>query len=178
MIASIFESIWFIESLAFIALLCNMLGYRQTTMRGYRMLSCIAMVFLSTHFFLLGAYAATIGCGSAFIRNIISLYKTGWSVTIPFIILYLILMCWQFIALGDGPVILLAYAGSIAFTIGTLQFEETNTRMKQVFLTAETLSVVYAILVGSILGTVFNLFNISILCWGLYEKRRIKPTRY
>ena len=142
-------------------------------MQHYRIFSGIAMLLLSTHYFMIGGLAAAIGCGLAVVRNIVSLRYNSWLVTGSFVAINIILMSWQFFYLEDSYNIFLAYAASIIFTIGTLRFTCVN-KMRKAFISAEALSIVYAVLVGSIFGTVYSVLNISIIIWSLWQSANAK----
>ncbi len=156
------------EVIALGALCCNIAGYRQHCMQSFRVYTCFAMALLSTHFFLIDALAASIGCGLAVIRNIVSLRYNNWTITAVFVILNLAPMYWQLVYRDDSWLIVLAYAASIIFTVATLRFNSTSITMRKVFLTAEILSIIYVVLVGSIVGTIYNSFNIIVLLHRLY----------
>ena len=62
------------ESFGALAVLLNFIGYRQNKINHYRFISALALMSVSTHFFLLGAMAAGIGCLLASIRNLIAMH--------------------------------------------------------------------------------------------------------
>ena len=72
-------------------------------------------------------------------------------------------LAYEWFVLEHSWIIFIAYASSLIFTVGSLVIRNTHT-IRKVFLVAETLGLLYAISVGSIFGTVFNVSNlISIL---------------
>ena len=152
------------EAFALSALCFNMLAYKQQSIQRYRLLSGIAMLLLSIHFFRLEAYAASVGCGLAVIRNIVSLRINGWVVTFVFIALNLLFLAYEWFALAHGAEILLAYSVSIIFTVGTFRLSNTD-QIKKLFFGAELLSIIYCIIVSSIFGMFYGLFNAAMIIY-------------
>ena len=67
------------------AMLINFVAYRQTNINRYRLISGLAMICLGTHFLLLDALAAAIGCYLAFFRNLISMRIQTIDVVVVFV---------------------------------------------------------------------------------------------
>lgn len=151
-----------IESLAILALGANIYAYRQHLVQRYRIYSGLAMMLLSLHFFFLEAYAAGIGCGLAMIRNIVALRFNGWLCTGLFLAVNLLCFAYEWFVLHHGSEIIIAYTVSVIFTIGTLRIHQA-TQLKKLFLGAELLSIVYCVIIGSIFGSVYGLFNAAVI---------------
>lgn len=147
------------ESFAVLAMLANFIAYRQKSVNGYRVISGVAMICLGTHFLLLDALAAAIGCYLAFVRNVISLYSQHKHIVILFVMANIVFLLYELFVLNHGPMILLAYTASVIFTVGTFVLTSA-TQMRKVFLLAESLNLVYALWVGSVMGTVGIVINI------------------
>lgn len=128
-------------------------------MRRYLILSGGAMLCLSTHFFLLDAMAAGIGCGLAAIRNAVALKVRGMKILILFLSINIGFFVFEWVVLQHGYLIILAYTSSIIFTAGSIIFTDTAV-MRRWFLFAESIGLVYALLVGSIFGSIFNTVNL------------------
>jgi len=140
-------------------MLINFIGYRQSSVNRYRLISGIAMICLGTHFLLLDALAAAIGCYLAFARNIIAMRTQHVSIVVIFVLLNIAFLLYELLLLGHGPIILLAYTASITFTVGTFLLSSAD-KIRKVFLFAESCNLVYAIYVGSVMGTVGIVINI------------------
>ncbi|AWL11002.1 hypothetical protein HMF8227_00506 [Saliniradius amylolyticus] len=162
----------FAEAFGAVALVVNFIGYRQNEVNRYRLISALGLMCLSTHFFLLDAMAAGIGCGLASIRNIIALrFRYLWLVYF-FVALNLAFFAYEWWWLDHGWPILLAYASSLVFTLGSILIQHTH-RIRQWFILAEGLGLAYALVVGSIFGSIFNISNltsISIKLWQDYRR--------
>lgn len=151
-------------------MLINFVGYRQTTVNRYRLISGVAMICLGTHFLLLDALAAAIGCYLAFIRNIISIQTQHKLVVFIFVAANLAFLFFELLILNHGLMVLLAYSASIIFTVGTFVLT-CATAMRKYFLVAELLNLVYAISVGSVMGTVGILINLFSIVNKLWQER-------
>ena len=163
-----------IEGLAVLALGANIYAYRQNEVQRYRIYSGIAMLLLSLHFFALQAYAAGIGCGLAMIRNAVSLRFNGWLCTSIFIAINIVCFCYEWFILKHGPEILIAYTVSLIFTVGTLRINNAS-QLKKLFFSAELLSIIYCVIVGSIFGGIYGLFNaMVILHWWVIKSKTEK----
>ncbi|GAB3018666.1 YgjV family protein [Bowmanella dokdonensis] len=168
--------IWLAEGFGALALVCNFIAYRQNRVNHYRFISALGLTFLSTHFFLLSAMAAGIGCGLAAIRNLIALrYRPLWLVYF-FVLLHLPFFIYEWWWLNHGWPIILAYVSAIIFTLGSLLLQHTH-RIRQWFILAEGLGLAYALLVGSLFGSLFNISNLSSIGIKLYQDRRPKRAR-
>ena len=169
-----FDSAFLITELfAILALLANMIAYRQQRIKVYRLLSGLAMLLLAVHFFRLEAYAASVGCSLAVIRNLVSLKFNDWLTTSIFVAANLISLSVEWFYLKHGFEIFIAYSASIIFTIGTLRLHRVID-IRRWFTLAESLNLVYAILVGSLFGSVYSALNLLILLvfWVRYYQNR------
>jgi hypothetical protein len=151
-----------------IAVIFNFIGYRQSDINRYRFISAIALLSISIHFFLLGAMAAGVGCMLACIRNIIAIRYRDTPILITFVSANLAFFFYELLWLEHGWLIVIAYASSLIFTIGSISL--TSAKMiRQWFILAEVLGLIYAIMVGSIFGTVFNITNLLSIFYTLFQ---------
>ncbi|MBO1254524.1 YgjV family protein [Alteromonas sp. 5E99-2] len=165
----------FAEALGALALVINFIGYRQNDMNRYRIISAVALAVVSTHFFLLGAMAAGIGCGLASLRNIVALRYRRSEVVLLFVAVNLGFLFYEWFALQHAWIIAIAYTSSLVFTIGSFVLKSA-TRIRQWFILAELLGLTYAILVGSIFGSIFNISNLVSIFIKLKQDYRHKKT--
>ena len=157
------ESAWLITELfAACALLANIVAYRQQQVRGYRIYSGCAMLLLAIHFLRLEAYAAAIGCSLAVVRNVVSLKYNDWLTTGIFVVINLVGLGIEWFYLHHGPEIFIAYTASLIFTVGTLRLENL-VDIRRWFTLAEGLNLVYALVVGSVFGSIYSVFNLCVL---------------
>jgi uncharacterized membrane-anchored protein YitT (DUF2179 family) len=163
------------ETFGAIAVVLNFIGYRQHDINRYRIISAIALLSVSIHFFLLGehAYAAGIGCLLACIRNIVATRYTGLPVVVTFVSLNIAFFIFEWVYLDSSAIIIIAYASSLIFTVGSISLKSA-TAIRQWFILAEVLGLIFAILVGSIFGTVFNITNLLSIFYTLYQERNKK----
>ncbi|CAB0150042.1 hypothetical protein PSI9734_00613 [Pseudidiomarina piscicola] len=177
------------EIFGVIALVTNFIAYRQPTANRYRIVSAVALGSLSVHFFMLDAIAGGFVTGLAVLRNFIALRWQGPWVLWGFVALNIALLMieWLFpiqsiqfslsgfgITFSDQPShwsIWIAYASSLIFTVGAIKLNDPD-RIRRWFLLAEFLGLVYAIIVGSISGTVFNIVNLSSIILKLLQDKR------
>ncbi|MDT0596542.1 YgjV family protein [Glaciecola petra] len=159
------------ESFGAIAVIFNFIGYRQQDINRYRLISAIALASISIHFFLLGALAAGYGCALACIRNIVAMRFRGKSILILFILANLGFFIYEWFYLQSAWIILFAYTSSMIFTVGSIVLTSAL-RIRQWFILAEVLGLLYAVLVGSIFGTIFNTINLSSIFYTLYKENR------
>ena len=151
------------EGFCAIAVVLNFIGYRQTNVDKYLLISAFALSALSVHFFMLDAMAAGIGTLLASVRNFIAIKHRSNAILFFFVAVNLGFLAYEWFVLEHSWIIFIAYASSLIFTVGSLVIRNTHT-IRKVFLVAETLGLLYAISVGSIFGTVVNVSNlISIL---------------
>lgn len=149
-----------IEILGALALITNFIGYRQDTVNRYRLVSAMALAFLSWHFFLLGAMAAGIGLALGAIRNIVALkYRQRWILYL-FVLLNVLFCLWEWFVLDNSALLFIAYASSLIFTVGSIALESAVS-IRRWFILAEALGLLYAILVGSVFGVLFNVSNLT-----------------
>ncbi|MEO0444235.1 MAG: YgjV family protein [Pseudomonadota bacterium] len=163
------------EAFAACALLANIIAYKQAGLRAYRMYSGLAMLLLAIHFFRLEAYAASVGCSLAVIRNVVSLKFNDWATTSVFIALNLLGIVIEWFYLNHGAEIVIAYSASIIFTVGTLRLRHI-VDIRRWFTLAESLNLFYALLVGSIFGSVYSLFNLIVLLVFWFKRLRERNT--
>ncbi|RUO27094.1 hypothetical protein CWE09_03255 [Aliidiomarina minuta] len=149
-----------IELLGALALITNFIGYRQNTVNRYRLVSAIALAFLSWHFFLLGAMAAGIGLALGAIRNIVALRYRQRGILYLFVLLNILFCLWEWFILGNSALLFIAYVSSLIFTVGSIVLESAVS-IRRWFVLAELLGLVYAVLVGSVFGVLFNISNLS-----------------
>lgn len=154
-----------------IAVIVNFIGYRQQTVNRYRLISAFALAAVSVHFFLLGALAAAIGTALACIRNLIAIYYRGHAVLALFVVLNIAFFAYEWGVLDSPWIIIIAYSSSMIFTVGSIVLNDA-TQVRKWFILAEALGLVYAIMVGSIFGTVFNITNLSSILYVLYRDRK------
>lgn len=166
------ENVWIAEAFGLGAIMFNIVGYRSNNMRRYLFLSGGAMLCLSTHFFLLGAMAAGIGCGLAAIRNAVTLAVRGTWVLVLFISLNIGFFIYEWVILEHGYLIILAYTSSFIFTAGSILFTDVAL-MRRWFIFAESIGLVYALAVGSIFGSVFNAVNLTSIVVKMWQQRKI-----
>lgn len=159
------------EALGALAVIFNFIGYRQQNINKYLLISAIALACLSTHFFMINALAAGISCALACTRNVIALYYRGNPILIFFVLANIAFFSYEWWWLGSEWVIFIAYASSMIFTVGSIVLTSAK-RVKQWFILAEVLGLVYAILVGSVFGTVFNLSNLCSIFYSLHKEKR------
>jgi hypothetical protein len=126
------------------------------------MYSGVAMLLLAIHFIRLEAHAACVGCSLAVVRNLVSLKFNDWLTTGFFVGLNLLSLSIEWFYLQHGAEIFIAYTASIIFTIGTLRLERI-VDIRLWFTLAESLNLLYAVLVGSVFGSFYCLFNLAIL---------------
>ncbi|WP_395341448.1 YgjV family protein [Ningiella sp. W23] len=156
-----------------IAVVFNFIGYRQQDINRYRLISAIALAAVSTHFFMLGALAAGIGTALASVRNVIAMYYRGNAILALFVVLNIAFFAFEWGYLDSPWIIIIAYSSSLIFTVGTIVFTEAA-QVRRWFILAEALGLIYAVLVGSIFGTIFNITNLSSIFYVLYKERRGK----
>ena len=160
------------EGFGALAVVLNFIGYRQNKVEKYLFVSSFALASVSIHFFMLGAMAAGIGTLLASIRNMVALKYRGKSVLFFFIAANIGFFIYEWFGLDHGPLIIVAYTSSLIFTVGSIMIRDAM-KIRQCFLVAESLGLIYSISVGSIFGTVFNISNLgSIISKLLMERRR------
>ena len=147
------------EAFGAIAVVLNFIGYRQTSVDKYLLISAFALAALSAHFFMLDAMAAGVGTLLASVRNFIAIKHRSNVILFLFIAINMGFLAYEWFVLNHNWIIFVAYTSSLIFTVGSLVIRNTHT-IRKVFLVAETLGLIYAISVGSIFGTVFNVSNL------------------
>lgn len=173
-----FESASYLsEAFGALAVILNVIGYRQQNINRYRFISAMALASVSAHFFLLGnAEAAGIGCALACIRNIVAIKYRGTAVLVFFVVANLAFLVYEWFYLGSAWIILIAYASSLIFTVGSIVLKNA-VQIRQWFIAAEILGLIYSIIVGSIFGTVFNICNLFSIFYTLHkDRKKIKST--
>ncbi len=161
------------EAFGALAVVLNFVGYRQQEINKYRFISALALASVSAHFFLLGnAEAAGIGCALASIRNIIAMKYRGKSILIIFVLLNILFFLYEWFYLQSAWIILIAYTSSMLFTVGSIVLQSAI-KVRQWFIFAEVLGLLYAIIVGSIFGTIFNISNLFSILYTLYLDRKL-----
>ncbi|MFC3093653.1 YgjV family protein [Alteromonas sediminis] len=159
------------EAFGALAVVINFIGYRQNDINRYRVVSAIALACVSAHFFLLGAMAAGIGCMIASIRNIVAIRYRSNTILVFFVFANLAFFFYEWFGLGNGWIIILAYSSALVFTVGSIVLQNA-TKIRQWFILAELLGLAYALLVGSIFGSVFNISNLASIFIKLRQESR------
>ena len=136
----------------------NIVAYRQNEMARYLIFSGFSMACLSLHFYLLEAFAAAIGCGLAALRNAVALKSRASWVVVVFVTLNISAMLIEYFVLKHGALLFLAYCSGFIFTVGSIVITQVEV-MRRWFLVAEALGCLYAVIVGSVFGTIFNAIN-------------------
>ncbi|MEM0910279.1 MAG: YgjV family protein [Pseudomonadota bacterium] len=154
-----------------VAVVINFIGYRQRDVNRYRLISALALASVSVHFFLLEALAATVACVLACVRNLIAIYYRGNSVLFIFVALNVVFFAYEWWIIDSPWIILIAYASSLIFTVGSIVFTSAD-QVRRWFIFAEILGLVYAIMVGSIFGTIFNISNLVSILWVLIRDKK------
>jgi len=131
----------------------------------------MALALLSVHFYLLDAMAASVVLGLSCIRNLMALRWQNIPLVILFVTLNLGFFCYEWFWLNNGWQILIAYSSALIFIVGTILIRDTRI-IRKWFLLAETMGLCYALLVGSIFGSVFNLANIISILFKQFRERR------
>ena len=155
-----------------LAVVVNFIGYRQNDVNRYRLISALALTCLSAHFFLLGAMAAGVGCLLASIRNIVAMRYRSQYIVYLFVALNLGFFIYEYFWLNHSALIIVAYSSSLIFTVGSIVLQDANL-IRRWFVFAELLGLIYAISVGSVFGTVFNLLNLFSIGLKLWRERGI-----
>lgn len=161
------------EGFGALAVVLNFIGYRQNKVENYLFVSAFALMSVSIHFFMLDAMAAGIGTLLASIRNMVALKYRGKSVLFFFVAANVGFFLYEWFGLDHGALIIVAYTSSLIFTVGSIMIRDAM-RIRQWFLVAESLGLVYSVSVGSIFGTVFNVSNLCSIISKLYMERRRK----
>jgi hypothetical protein len=157
------------EAFGAIAVILNFIGYRQQQMNHYLLISGLALASVSAHFFLLGnAEAAGIGCALASVRNFVALKYRGKRVLALFVLANICFFFYEWFYLDSAWIIVIAYTSSLIFTVGSILLTSAA-RMRQWFILAEVLGLTFAILVGSIFGTIFNITNLTSILMTLFK---------
>lgn len=167
---------FYAELLGAVALALNVWAYRQDEVNGYRLISAFSLILISTHFLLLDALAAAIGCFLAFVRNLVALRFANRKTALLFVIFNFLAFAYEWFYLQHSAVILIAYASSLIFTVGSVLITDVN-RIRRWFILAESLGLVYALIVGSIFGSLLNLFNLASILTKLHRERQLGKLR-
>lgn len=154
-----------------LAVVFNFIGYRQSDINRYRLISSIALLCVSIHFFLLGAMALGIGCMLASIRNIVAMRYRGLPVLFTFVTANLGFFFYELLWLDHSWMIIIPYASSLIFTVGSISL--TSAKMiRQWFIVAELLGLAASIIAGSTFGIVFNVTNLCSILFTLFQETR------
>jgi hypothetical protein len=166
------------EAFGAFAVVVNFIGYRQQEMNRYLFISGLALASVSTHFFLLGnAEAAGIGCALASVRNFVAIKYRGKRILALFVFANISFFFYEWFYLDSAWIIVIAYTSSLIFTVGSIVLTSAA-RMRQWFVLAEILGLTFAILVGSIFGTIFNITNLTSIIMTLlkdYKSNKQNP---
>jgi len=164
--------IW-VHLLGALALITNFIAYRQLTVNRYRVVSAVALAFLSVHFFLLGAMAAGIGLAIGSVRNIVALRYRQPSILMLFLVVNVAFLLWEWLILQNPPILFIAYASSLIFTVGSIVLTSAVS-IRRWFILAELLGLVYAALVMSPFGVLFNISNLTSIFLQLRKDKMMK----
>lgn len=156
-----------------LALVTNFIAYRAESADRYRIISALALAFLSGHFFLQGALAGGIGLALGSVRNIVSLKYTQKPVLYAFVLINIGFCLWEWLVLQSPAILFIAYASALVFTVGTIVLSNT-TKIRQWFILAEVLGLLYAALVGSIFGVLFNISNLTSIVAKLWQEKQAR----
>lgn len=162
------------EGFGVLALIINFIGYRQNDANHYRIVSAIALACLSVHFFMLDAMAAGIVLAIGVVRNFVSLRWQGPVVLAFFVGANIGFMLWEWLWLNNHWSLFVAYASSLIFTVGSIKLNDA-TLIRRWFILAELLGLLYAVLVGSWSGGLFNIVNLSSILTKLWSDRKVEP---
>lgn len=162
---------WLAEGFGVLALVINFIGYRQNNANSYRIVSALALACLSVHFFMLGAMAAGIVLAIGVVRNFVALRWQGPVVLWVFVLANLAFMLWEWFWLQHEWPLFVAYASSLIFTVGSIRLNNA-TLIRKWFILAELLGLIYAVLVGSVSGLLFNIVNLSSISAKLWQDGR------
>lgn len=153
------------------AVALNFIGYRQSDINRYRLISSVALLCVSIHFFLLGAMALGIGCILASVRNIVAMRYRGLPVLYTFVTANFGFFFYELFWLNHSWLIIIPYASSLIFTVGSISF--TSAKMiRQWFVLAELLGLAASVIAGSTFGIVFNITNLSSIFFTLYQETK------
>lgn len=158
------------EAFGALAVVLNFIGYRQNHVDRYLLISAFALAALSAHFFMLDAMAAGVGTSLASLRNIIALKNRSRFILFFFVAANLGFLLYEWFVLHHGAIIFIAYASSLIFTVGSIVLRDAG-KIRRYFLLAEFLGLLYAISVGSIFGTVFNISNLISILTKIYTEK-------
>ncbi|MDO6568223.1 YgjV family protein [Alteromonas sp. 1_MG-2023] len=159
------------EGFGALAVVFNFVGYKQNKVDRYLFISAFGLLCLSTHFFMLDAMAAGVGTLLAGLRNFIAIKNRSVFVLIGFLAANIGFMLYEWFVLQHSWIIFIAYASALIFTVGSVVLRETKS-IRRYFLLAETLGLIYAILVGSIFGTIFNISNIVSILTKIHSEKK------
>jgi hypothetical protein len=159
-----------------LALVINFIGYRQETVYRYRLVTAFALAFLSLHFFLLGAMAAGIGLAIGAVRNIVALRYQSVSVLLVFILLNIVFCLWEWFVLQNEVYLFIAYTAAMIFTVGSIVLKSATT-IRRWFIVAESLMLVYSLIVLSPFGVLFNVSNLTSIFLKLRSDKRVKEAQ-
>lgn len=154
------------------ALITNFFAYRAGSINSYRLISALAFVLLSTHFFLQGALAGAIGVAIGAVRNVVALRYNNPAVVVLFVTVAVGFCLWEWLVLRSPLILFIAYGSTLIFTIGSIVLNSA-TSVRRWFISAELLGLVYACLVGSGLGALFNISNLTSIGIKLLTERRL-----
>ncbi|WP_092590611.1 YgjV family protein [Pseudidiomarina indica] len=153
------------------AIIINFIAYRQSNANRYRWISALALAALSIHFLLMGAIAGCVVTAIAVARNFIAIRWRGSIVLWTFVAINLGFLAWEITTPATWIALFFAYSSSLIFTVGAIRLNDAQ-QIRRWFLLAELLGLCYAIYVGSVSGTVFNLFNLTSIILKLLQDRR------
>lgn len=159
------------------ALVTNFFAYRADSVNSYRLISALAFAFLSAHFYMQDALAGAIGVGIGSIRNLVAIRYNQPGIIIVFVAATVGFCLWEWLVLDHPATLFIAYASALIFTIGSIILTSA-TSIRRWFIAAEALGLLYALLVGSWLGALFNVSNLTSIGVKLHaDQRKTKKGR-
>ncbi|RUO44076.1 hypothetical protein CWE15_02565 [Aliidiomarina taiwanensis] len=156
-----------------LAVLTNFIAYRAGTINKYRVIAALALAFLSLHFFLQEALAGAIGIGIGAIRNLVAVRYTNRLVLVVFVAATLGFCLWEWLYLHNPVSLFIAYASALIFTVGAIVLTHVQA-IRRWFIVAELLGLLYAFIVGSGLGMLFNLSNLTSIVTKMRSEQQSK----
>ena len=118
-----------------------------------------------------GALAGGIGLAIGSIRNIVSLRYTQTPVLVGFVFINVAFCIWEWLVLESPAILFIAYASALVFTVGTIVLKSAEA-IRKWFIVAELLGLIYAALVGSVFGVLFNISNLTSIVVKLVQESK------
>lgn len=161
------------ETVAAIGVIINVISYFQNDINRFRLISAIALAFLSVHFYLIDAMAAAVVLGLSCVRNLLAMRWQNMLMVMFFVTVSIAFFLYEWFWLNNGWHILIVYLSSLIFIVGVILIQDTQV-IRRWFILAEFMGLCYAVIVGSIFGGVFNFANIVSILVKQFQERRLK----